>query len=335
MSSDLSSRPLLDTRPDAALFINRQPEIDQLLRTNRSGFNAIVFGERGIGKTSFLRRLQYRLRNEKVAAIFVDGSLPQDALEILELVRYQIAGTRTRSRSMPPAHMLPEEVSSEPEQLLRSVRILERSLHDDGHRTVLLDNPSPADAHTLFGRLRDELWRLPLTWAVTADNDRRWQYLQPPADAFFEHVVDLGPLSSQATKALLEKRLDKAELKRIDLRRMIELAKGNPRKLITLARASLEGDGAVGEIEQDRAELQRRLAGLGRAASMLVSELEALGPVSASDERLLKRLGWSRPRAVQVLKQLEEEGIVSSSLEITETIGRPRKVYNLVQKVLG
>lgn len=335
MSPDLSSRPLLDTRPDTSLFINRQPEIDLLLRVNRSGFNAIVFGERGIGKTSLLRRLQYRLRQEKAATIFVDGSLPEDALDILELVRYQVAGTRTRSRSILPTYMLAEEVSSEPEKLLRSIRILAESLNDDVHRTVLLDNPSAADAHTLFGRLRDELWRLPLNWIVSADNDRRWQYLQPPADAFFEHVVDLDPLSPQAAKALLEKRLNKAELKRIDVRKMIELAKGNPRQLVTLARASLEAESTAGTIEQDRAELQRRLAGLGRAASMLVSELEALGPVSASDERLLKRLGWTRPRAVQVLKQLEEEGIVTSSAESSETTGRPRKVYNLVQKVLG
>ncbi|MDP9066788.1 MAG: ATP-binding protein [Actinomycetota bacterium] len=335
MSPDLSSRPLLDTRPDASLFIDREAEVDLVLRINRTRLNAIVFGERGIGKTSFLRRIQYRLRQGKVPTIFVDGSLPEDALDILELVRYQVAGTRTRSRSILPQHLLPEEISSEPEQLLRSVRILSQALDDGLHRTVLLDNPSPIDAHTLFGRLRDELWRLPLNWVVTADDDRRWQYLQPPADAFFEHVVDLDPLSGQAAKALLEKRMDKSELKMMDVPKTIELAKGNPRQLITLARASLEADATTSAIEERRAELQRRLAGLGRAATMLVSELEALGPVSASDERLLKRLGWTRPRAVQVLKQLEEEGIVTSSDESSESSGRPRKVYNVVQKVLG
>lgn len=335
MAKDLSSRPLLDTRPDSSLFINRKPEIDLLLRVYKSGFNAIVFGDRGVGKTSLLRRVQYRLRQEKATVVFVDGSLPEDAVDILELLRYQIAGTRTRSRSILPSHMLPEEISSEPEQLLKSVRILARSVNDGVRRTVLLDNPSADDAHTLFGRLRDELWRLPLNWIVTGDEDRRWQYLSPPADAFFEHVVDLDPLSPQASKALLEKRLGKSELSRIDVHKTISLAKGNPRQLITLVRSSLDSEGNADAMEQDRLELQRRLAGLGRAASMLVAELEALGPVSASDDRLLKRMGWTRPRAVQVLKQLEDEGIVTSSDESSDTSGRPRKVYNLVQKVLG
>jgi hypothetical protein len=335
MPPNLSSRPLLDTRPDASLFVDRQPELERLLRINRSGFNAIVFGERGIGKTSLLRRLQYRLRQDKVDTIFIDGSLPEDALDILELVRYQIAGSRTRRRSVMPDHLTPEVIAGEPEQLLRSVRVLAKALDDGGHRTVLLDNPSAEDAHTLFGRLRDELWRLPVNWIVSADEDRRWQYLTPPADAFFEHVIDIDPLSGQAAKALLEKRCDKAQLSKIDVSKTIEMAKGNPRQLVALARASLDHDSSAGNMEQDRIELQRRLATMGRAASMLVSELEALGPVSASDERLLKRLGWTRPRAVQVLKQLEEEGIVTSSDESSESSGRPRRVYNLVQKVLG
>lgn len=335
MGTNLSSRPLLDTRPDSSLFINRKEEIDVLLGVQRAGFNAIVFGERGSGKTSLLRQLQYRMRQESKDPIFVDGSLPQGALDILELLRYQVAGSRYRSRSVLPEHMLPQEVLTDSEKLLRSVEELSAGLEEDAHVTILLDNPRSKDAHILFGRLRDELWRLPVNWIVTGDDDARWQYLSPPADAFFERVVDIKPLSGQAAKALLEKRLDKSELQRIDVPNTISLAKGNPRQLITLARAGLESGRSSDQIMQNRLELQRKLAELGRAASMLVAELESLGPVSASDERLLKRLGWTRPRAVQVLKQLEDAGIVTSSDEPSDASGRPRKVYNVVQKVLG
>jgi predicted ArsR family transcriptional regulator len=75
---------------------------------------------------------------------------------------------------------------------------------------------------------------------------------------------------------------------------------------------------------QRRAEAQR----LGRPAEMVVAELEASGPLSASDERLLRRLGWTRERAVQVLKQLEGAGLVTTSLQKGPS-GRPRKLYGL------
>src|SRR5437870_5093353 len=64
----------------------------------------------------------------------------------------------------------------------------------------------------------------------------------------------------------------------------------------------------------------------GRPAAMLMSELESLGAASAADERLLRRLGWTRPRAVQVLRELEDRGLVTSS-SVKGRAGRPRKVY--------
>jgi predicted ArsR family transcriptional regulator len=62
---------------------------------------------------------------------------------------------------------------------------------------------------------------------------------------------------------------------------------------------------------------------------MLAVELEALGGASASDDRLLSRMGWTRPRAVQVLAEMEKAGLVTASSEKTGQ-GRPRKVYKVV-----
>ena len=59
---------------------------------------------------------------------------------------------------------------------------------------------------------------------------------------------------------------------------------------------------------------------------MLLNELMDLGPVSASDERLLERLGWTRARAAQVLKQLEEAGLVVVTDEAADGPGRPRRL---------
>ena len=61
---------------------------------------------------------------------------------------------------------------------------------------------------------------------------------------------------------------------------------------------------------------------------MLAAELEALGWASASDERLLDRIGWTRPRVVQVIAELESRGLVDMREENTGR-GRPRKLYRL------
>ena len=48
---------------------------------------------------------------------------------------------------------------------------------------------------------------------------------------------------------------------------------------------------------------------------MVFSELEAMAPVHAGDEQLLQRLGYTRPRIVQILKDFEKEGVVESRRE--------------------
>lgn len=63
---------------------------------------------------------------------------------------------------------------------------------------------------------------------------------------------------------------------------------------------------------------------------MLMAELESLGAASASDERLLRRLGWTRPRAVQVLRELEDAGLVTASYARGPGGGR-QKVYRPVE----
>lgn len=73
---------------------------------------------------------------------------------------------------------------------------------------------------------------------------------------------------------------------------------------------------------------------MGRAASMLVHELEASGPASASDPELLGRMGWTRQRAAQVFAQLREAGIVSASDQRGQD-GRTRRVFTLTDQVVS
>jgi hypothetical protein len=132
-----------------------------------------------------------------------------------------------------------------------------------------------------------------------------------PADARYELLLRrMGPDSSSQIKALSE------------------LSDGNPRKLLNLAREVTSGGVEPYAIHVGQVNRRTAIANVGRSASMLAAELEALGPRSASDSELLRRLGWTRERAVQVLKALERDGLVTSTLE-KHGAGRPRKVYAL------
>lgn len=72
---------------------------------------------------------------------------------------------------------------------------------------------------------------------------------------------------------------------------------------------------------------QEHAAALGRPHSMAMHELEALGGASASDEEFLRRLGWTRSRASQVLGELAEAKLVVPSDEQSAGGRRPRRVF--------
>jgi hypothetical protein len=177
--------------------------------------------------------------------------------------------------------------------------------------------------------MRDELWQLERTWGVAADSDEVALLTVPPADAFFESRVELQPLNSAERRDLLTKRIGGASLDETLLQLAIE-GPGNPRELLSAAR-SIEDSSTSPHDAIYGAERRRQLAGevAGRPAQMLVAELQNLGPVSASDPKLLDRLGWTRPRAVDLLNQLERARIVVSRSERQQGPGRPRKVYEL------
>ena len=118
------------------------------------------------------------------------------------------------------------------------------------------------------------------------------------------------------------------------------IADGNPRRIIETARQALtmaasesSSEGVHEEfleaLRQAQHRRRRDLDELGRPAAMLYAEIESLGPVSASDQRLLARMGWTRSRAVQVFAQLEEAGLVVSQSVRGPDGGRPRKEYSV------
>jgi len=311
---DINGRPLLDSRPDQSLYVRRAHDEDLVRSAIRRYLNTLVLGPRGAGKTSFLRALAYGLRREGVPSSFVEGGTSTDAGALVELISRRVGEVSGRTPGSPGAKDAP---------LLEAVRALHSVADPERRMVVLMDGlPSADDAHSLFGRLRDELWRLPFTWVVATDDDDRAALLTPPADAFFELVIELRPLAISQQQELLRKRGI------ADVVALADQGTGNPRELLALARLVATDGSSPAALARARLKRRAEARRLGRPAEMVVAELEASGPLSASDERLLGRLGWTRERAVQVLKQLEAARLVTTSLQKGPS-GRPRKLYGL------
>ena len=336
---ELPARPLLASALDARLFVDRKAELETLERNAESRLNSLVVGPPGIGKTSLLHQLERRLDSHaELEPIFVDGAgRAASPEELLSLINYRLDEDRARfayiGEAMQTAGRRPPRTGTE--QLLAALRTVREALAARERRTVLIvdELPSGETAHALFGQLRDELWSLPATWVVAARTSEQAAYLRPPASAFFESVVTVEPLPEKAAMQLLKKRTADAEIDGGLLREIAGAADGQPALLILLARQTLLEGRSLNDAQGAQDERMQRAKQLGDAASRLVAYIEANGPVSASDVRMLSELSWTRGRATQVLRQLEQTGLAEVSNERVGS-GR-RKIYTLKTELKG
>jgi hypothetical protein len=312
--TQLSSRPLLATRTDRDLFVGRGDALKRIRRALADRLNCIVTGDPGAGRTSLLHLLLVELDTPRV---LIRGSAVDDSADLLRRISAELGKL---------------DGVAEVEQLARSgtevidlIDRLRRQLAPLDRCVIAVDDVPPDAGIELFGSYRDELWTVDACWLTTISAGRASALLRPPADVFFEVRVDLPPLTDAESDLLLRKRIGPGERDR-----MLAVGGGNPRRLIELARAFHGADEA--EIAAGTDAIRRRdaaLAAASKPARMLAAELETVGGASASDRLLLDRLGWTRARAVQVLKELETAGVVDSTDERSGK-GRARKVYRLV-----
>ncbi len=305
----LQARPLYDTRADAPYFV--EPDgWPRLVSAVEHRFNVAALAPRGAGKTTVLRQLQRRLRGESVPVAFVDGTLAGDVEELVDAIDNELAG---RPGAPSTVRWGAPGVAS-----LRVVQRV-RALAEHPATVVLVDcSHSAAAANGLFGRLRDELWQLDHRWVVAAEDSERSVLLAPPADAFFDQVVTLDVSPPQLLELL---RRRSAGVDDETLQRIAEGAT-SPRAALQAARDVLTGDPPGAALWR-----QERASALGRPHGMAMAELEALGGASASDEEFLRRLGWTRARASQVLGELAGADLVEPFDEQSPNGSRPRRVF--------
>ncbi len=338
----LSGRPLLDNAADHALFVGRDDALARIDRALRSGLNCLVVGDPGSGKTSLVRAMMYRTTEsaQPLRVTYVRANEARSAADLLTAILTALGpGRPTRSSAID----LLDDLTAE---------LADADAGETGIRVMVVDDIGAAAGAELFGALRDELWQVGAQWLVTTSTAQSSSLLRPPADVFFETRIELGPLTEEEAAELLRRRIDapgstgsgremeganSGDTDDTDDERnawmlaAVGSARETPRRLLEVVR-ELSADPAVGGLGFTTVTgLRSRSAALeqlSRPARMLAQELEALGWASASDERLLVRMGWTRPRVVQVIAELEGEGLVEMREESTGR-GRPRKLYRL------
>lgn len=346
----LSNRPLLDNRLDNELYVPRKDATAAVDRAVRNGWNAVVTGPRGSGKTTFLRAWAYANRHDRaqvvptsdvdrltlLSAVFVPASGATDAAALLGAVIGSLIRSGHGSAEGPLsgsiASSVPYSSDQQPGDAARSSSLVDRLRNlietVDDPLVLLVDDVDPVAGHQLFGVLRDELWTVPVQWIVSVDSSKAPELLQPPADAFFEATVILSPLNAAEATDLLKRRINTPF--HLDLSEVFPDGV-LPRDLLKLAQNEVAtyGGGFRAAIAA-HAQREDAITRLGAPALALAQVMNDLGPVSPSDARLLAQLRWTRSRVSQVMKQLAEAGLVEHTTATSSGPGRPARLYRLV-----
>lgn len=337
---------MIATARDSRLFVNRVDELRAAHESVEASVNVLVAGERGSGKTTFLRYLSRDLEQAGWRAVFVEGALARTPVELLTLIRARVTPTielggvadaflasvhavqaLNRPRTVPRK---PSGEAGESVALLELVTELADDVSQENRRlVVLIDEVSSAEiVHTIFGRLRDEIWQLPIVWVVAGHSNDLLSLRRPPADAFFPRVIRLDALDDKLALRLLRLRIPRSTASDGLLRAIVAESSRLPRSLVDTASAVIVHGTHLDQLAVSREKRERTLDSLGEAARRVVEELEANGPASASDDAFLTRLGVGRSRVAQVFRDLERLGIVEASMDQSYA-GSRRKVYGL------
>jgi energy-coupling factor transporter ATP-binding protein EcfA2 len=293
------------------------------------GFNVMALGERGAGKSTLLNLLAGRLEEQGQPAVQIAAGRFHAASEVL----WGIA--RAALTEPPPGAHIPESTAIEaarqdtPDPLEGAYNSLAGAasvLPED--TVILIDGLAPGLVHEIFGRLRDEMWMLRLQWVLTGDLSEKPILLTPPADAFFDQIVTLAPFSEPEVERLLDLRDHDRKLS-VSIRQLIATrCDGNPAKALLLARHALVAANPLVSLQRGSV-IERIEEELGEPAARLADDLARNGPSGPSDSQLLRRLGWSRPRAYQVFQALQQAGWTEVAAEHTGRAGRPANMYRL------
>jgi energy-coupling factor transporter ATP-binding protein EcfA2 len=319
--------------------VDRSRETDAIMQGVATSQPVLLLGDRGSGRTTLLNHVAWLLarREEPPQTVMVSGELASNPSQLLGVLVARVqrlaepGGSRgrwiedLRALSMPDG---PFGQVIQPAILMELVDLLgERLAALDRPVCLMVDGIAPTVAHGVFGSLRNELWALQgAAWVVAGDSAAEALYLEPPADAFFERTVKLGPLTDADAAKLLRAHLP--GIREADVQSAIAVSDGNPRRLLRAAGDIQAGIAPAGPAADELARHATAVA--GALAGALVGYLAAHGPTSASDETMLRHIGASRQRASQLMHALESVGLLET-IEQHEPgrRGRPERRFGL------
>ena len=298
----LSRRPLTASKADQALFVNRDSEIATILSAIKLRVNTFVSGPPGSGKTSLLRHVQRTLEDSDAGVEYVNVEVADSSESAIGLIAQALAPD---GLDRTPVPLAADETD------LSAIEGAVAARDPNEALVLLVDGIEESMTAVLFGRYRDRLWETPnLVWVVAS----RHVAPAPPADAFFDRVVELAPFTQADGSKLLAQW---AAWISADTRHRLAEAIGAAQPVQwmlaaqSLALADVDADRVIEALADQRDASQK----LPERLRVLYDALLALGPVHAGDTELLSRVGASRPWVVTSLKELEERGLVHSERE--------------------
>lgn len=343
-----TASPLTAREPE--LLVARESQLELVVEATAAGGASLVHARRGMGKTSLLNLAASQLSERGHRIFAVSASLATDGPGLMELLADRVGEPRqewVEDPRLAGGWRLGGRSVSRPTdggRLLAAVDRIRDGLWDaydppppDRPPVLLVDDLPGQMLDRVFGLARDALWSLRCGWVVACD-EADAAAMTDRAALFFDQLIDLAPLDASEAERVLRGRAP-GVLQQDLVDRLVAASDGTPRSIVMAARQALgpagtRPDRPAAEAAARRAQAQARLAELGRSPSMLVAVAQGLGgTVSASDPRLLEQLGWSRGRAAQVLKQLEENGFATSSDARPSGAGRPRTMYRLSEEL--
>ncbi len=319
----LSQRALGTSDADHDLFVDRNRELKRVDRALTLGLNVYVHGPPGIGRTSFLRQIQRGRPEARYARLHGFNTLT----ERLEEVERGLTDQRSLRREAPnqwatALEKIAGTTYKSVEDPYMHLRAAAKKLPDDPLPVMLVDDLDDKGIVEMFGRLRDQAWEVPIQWVVSGTSVS----LDPPADTFFDVVVELERFDSEELQHLLRRRtatgtsVQRGILKTMSESALESISPCTPRRALSVVRDLYLSD----DLEHEARRLEETQKVRSQLKPTAVKVLDALGergPTHAGDEQLLAEVGITRSRVVQILADLEAQGMVAA-----ERSGR-RKLY--------